>query len=355
MHDPTPPLTPPIADILTSPAPPVTVAEAERIAAEHFGVQGMARNLASERDTNYHVRTTDGRGYALKFANPAEPPDNTNFQTEALRYLERTDPSLPVPKVVAALNGAHDLTLALADGRHSVVRLLTWVEGEQVAKVGVTRDLRRDIGSILARLGAALRGFEHPASGHDILWDIKNAGRLKDKAEAIGDPVMRAQVMKELAEFDVNVAPHLPTLRQQVIHNDLNHYNVVVDPDRPNRVSGILDFGDMVKTAWVIDVAVAASYLTSLTDEPLACVTDVVVAYHAVTPLSRAEIMLIRDLIVARLVTTICITNWRAARYSENADYILRNNGPALSGMARFASMPRDGVTDHLLRACQME
>lgn len=355
MHDPTRQRTPPTVDILSSPAPPVTVDEAERIAAEHFGVQGIARNLASERDTNYHVQTVKGHGYALKFANPAEHSDNTNFQTEALRYLERVDPSLPVPKVVPALNGAHELILPLADGRESVVRLLTWVEGEQVAKVGVTKDLRRDIGTMLARLGAALSGFEHPAANHDILWDIKNAGRLKDKAGAISDSAVRAEVVKELDEFDLKVAPLLPNLRQQVIHNDLNHYNVVVDPKRPNRVSGVLDFGDMVKTALIIDVAVAASYLTALKDEPLDCVTDVVAAYHSVFPLTRPEIMLIRDLVVARLITTICITNWRAARYSENAEYILRNNGPALTGMARFASIPSDGVTAHLLRACHME
>lgn len=325
------------------------------VAAQHFGVIGTARNLASERDTNYHVVTAAGRGYALKFANPAEPPENTDFQTEALRYLERTDPTLPVPKVVPALNGAHELTLPLPDGRKSVVRLLTWVEGEQVTKVGVSAALRRDIGAKLARLGAALSGFDHRAAAHDILWDIKNASRLWEMIPAIAEPEMRAHVEAELTHFDKAVGPKLAGLRQQVIHNDLNHYNVVVVPTAPDRVSGILDFGDMVKTALVIDVAVAASYLTSLEDDPLVCVTDIVTAYHAVTPLTRDEVMLLRDLIVARLFTSICITDWRATRYPENAAYILRNNGPARSGMERFATLPREIVTHHLLHACELE
>lgn len=343
------------SDVLNSLSPPVTQAEAEAVAAQHFGITGAARNLASERDTNYHVVTEDGRGYALKFANPSEPPQNTNFQTEALLYLERTDPSLPVPKVVRALNGAHELTLPLSDGRHSVVRLLTWVEGEQVARVGVSQGLRRDIGAALARLGAALSGFDHPAAGHDILWDIKNASRMWDMSPAIAEPDMRARVEAELAHFDSAVGPELAGLRCQVIHNDMNHYNIVVDPAAPDRVSGILDFGDMVKTALAIDVAVAASYLTSLEDDPLVCVTDIVTAYHAVTPLTRDEVALMRDLIVARLFTSICITNWRAARYPENAAYILRNNGPARIGMERFATLPREIVTRHLLHACELE
>ncbi|MCZ4353346.1 phosphotransferase [Roseovarius aestuarii] len=344
-----------ITDVLASAAPEVSQGQAEDIAAKYFGVKGAARNLASERDTNYYVRTAEGRGYALKFANPAEPPENTNFQTEALLYLEKIDPSLPVPKVVGGIDGAHERTLTLSDGRKSVVRLLTWVEGEQVANVGVSGALRRDIGVSLARLGSALSGFDHPAAAHDILWDIKNALRLRDKVVEVPGQDLRAQVGAELDNFEANVAPRLPFVRQQVIHNDLNHYNVVVHPDSPEQVAGILDFGDMVKTALVIDVAVAASYLTSLPDNALDCVTDVVSAYHAVTPLTRPEVELVRDLIVARLVTSICITNWRASRYAENADYILRNNGPARLGMANFASLPRDMVTEHLLRACHME
>lgn len=342
-------------NVLDNPAPQVSQDAAETIAAQHFGITGTARNLASERDTNYHLVTPDGRGYALKFANPMEPTQNTNFQTEALLYLDRIDPVLPVPKVVAACNGAHELRLTLPDGRASVVRLLTWVEGEQVAQVDVTGPLRRNIGTTLARLGAGLSGYDHPAAAHDIQWDIKHASRLHRMTDAIAEPDMRAQVEAELAHFETAVAPHLPALRQQVIHNDLNHYNVVVDPERPDQISGILDFGDMVKTALAIDVAVAASYLTSGQDDALLCVSDILTAYHAVTPLSRAEVTLMRDLIVARLVTSICITNWRAARYPENATYILRNNGPARCGMQRFAALPRADVTHHLLNACKLE
>lgn len=343
------------ADVLDSPAPAVAGEDAERIAQRHFGVTGTARNLASERDTNFHIVTADAHGYVLKFANPAEPPENTNFQTEALLYLERTDPTLPVPKVITALNGAHELTLPLCDGRDSVVRLLTWVEGEQLARANVSTALRHDIGGTLARLGVALRAYDHPASAHYILWDIKNASQLREMTPAIEEAALRYEVEAKLEKFEIDVAPRLAGLRQQVIHNDLNHYNVVVDPDNLDRISGILDFGDMVKSALVIDVAVAASYVCALDDDALESVTDVVTAYHAVTPLTRDELELMHDLIVARLLTTICIANWRAQRYPHNAEYILRNNEPARRGLERFGSLPREVVTRCLLHACARE
>lgn len=342
------------AGVLNSPVPPVTAEEAAEVARRHFGIVAGATNLASERDANFHLVAEDGRGYVLKFANPAEPPENTNLQTEALLAIERRDPALPVPKVARALNGECELSLPLSDGRRSVVRLLSWVDGVQVARVGVSAALRRDIGAVLARLGAALQGFEHPASSHDILWDIKNAARLRPMTAAIPDESMRDRVVAALDRFEAKVAPRLAGLRQQVIHNDLNHHNVVVAPGDPDRVSGVLDFGDIVKTPLVIDVAVAASYLTALPEEALGCVCDMVGAYHRVVPLTRDEIALLPDLIVTRLITSISITSWRARRYPQNAAYILRNNGPAREGMARFAVLPRDRVRAALLNACEM-
>lgn len=340
-------------DLLDSPAPEVTNVEALQVAEQYFGISGQAHNLASERDTNFHIVSEQGFNYALKFANPAEPPQITNFQTEALRYLERNAPQLPVPRVTATRTGANELSLSLVDGRQSVVRMLTWVMGTQVARVPITPALRRSIGITLAHLGAGLREFDHPASDHYILWDIKNAVNLHDMIPAVKEESLRRKIKSELTHFEAEVAPRLPTLRQQVIHNDLNHYNVVTDPGIPDRVSGVLDFGDMVKTATVIDLAVAASYFTNHDGAPLDCVADVVAAYHSITPLTNDELELMRDLIVTRLITSVVITNWRAEQYPENATYILRNNRPARDGIDRFARLSRTDITNHLMRACQ--
>ncbi len=46
-----------------------------------------------------------------------------------------------------------------------------------------------------------------------------------------------------------------------MIHNDGHPGNVLVDPDRPDAVAGILDFGDTVRSARVCDLAVALAYL----------------------------------------------------------------------------------------------
>ncbi len=67
------------------------------------------------------------------------------------------------------LDGCCKVPLPLPDGCAGVMRLLTWVEGEPVAKVGVSGALRRDMGRQLARLGSALAGFDHPTASHHLL------------------------------------------------------------------------------------------------------------------------------------------------------------------------------------------
>lgn len=341
------------AVLLDSPPPPVDTAAAEALLRDLWGIEGRAESLACERDANFRITTEAGPGYVLKVANPAEARATTAFQVEALRWLERTAPTLPVPRMVATRGGDFLTPLALVDGRDSTVRLLSWVPGTPVARTGGAGALAAQIGTLAAQLGTGLAGVRHPAAGHEILWDIRHLPRLTPLLASLPAGALRDQLQAEIDHFAAAVAPRLPALRWQVVHNDLNHHNLVIDPQAPERIAGVLDFGDMVRTARAIDVAVAASYLTHLEDDPLAPVVRMVAAYAAVTPLDAAEIELLRDLIVARLVASIAITEWRAARYPENAEYILRNNRGARAGMAGFAALPRETVTAALRAAAE--
>lgn len=336
--------------------PPRLDPEAARgLMADRYGIDGKVREIACERDQNFHVVTGDGRGYALKLANSGEDPDSTRMQTEALLCLERERPDLPVPKMVPSVEGHYETSVLLPDGRRSVVRVLTWLEGTQVSEIEIDPALERNIGTVLADMGSGLRAFRHPGARRELLWDISHVPRLRPLLGAVPEDEVGRAVRREMDQYEAHVVPRLPGLRRQVIHNDLNHHNVLVDPGNHSRISGIIDFGDLVETSLIVDVAVAASYLADRPDDPLSSVARMVQAYHEVTPLTGEEVVLLRDLIVARLVTSIVITEWRARRYPANATYILRNNGPARDAMARFATLDPAAVTDALLRCCNLE
>jgi Ser/Thr protein kinase RdoA (MazF antagonist) len=82
---------------------------------------------------------------------------------------------------------------------------------------------------------------------------------------------------------------------------------------------------------------------------------DFTAAYHRVLPLTPVELALVPDLTAARMLTTICITSWRAARYPENSAYILRNYPSARVGLLALAALSRADLLTALTAACPME
>lgn len=346
------PSSPVEADSLSAPPPVFSEGEAATLAKRHFGVDGTASKLTSERDANFRIRTAGGPSYVLKLSNPAEERLVTNLQTEALRHVARTDPDLPVQRVFQNTSGTYEEILPDAAGQPLVLRLFSYLDGEPLHLSPRSAAQRRSLGHNLARLTRALADFTHAATHHDLQWDIKHASRLWQLLPHVEAGEKRQLVERVLGNFDRHVMPVMAGLRTQFVHNDLNPHNVLVDREDPARVAGILDFGDMVWTPLVNDLAVAASYQLALEGDPLAEAGDLIAAYHAVLPLQAIELDLLYDLIAARLATTATITSWRAARYPENRDYILRNAPRAWAGLQAFAALPREEAQAYLRRVC---
>src|SRR5437660_483065 len=98
-----------------------------------------------------------------------------------------------------------------------------------------------------ARLNLALRSFFHPAAGRELLWNLEHTPKLRPLLDSIDRPDRRLLVARVIDAFEERVAPRWPRLRAQVVHGDLTLGNVLFD-DR-DRISGIVDFGDLGYTA----------------------------------------------------------------------------------------------------------
>jgi Ser/Thr protein kinase RdoA (MazF antagonist) len=331
--------------LLSLPPPDLSPETLGRLAKDHWGVEGWLTRLVSERDLNHRL-DTDGASFTLKLANPAEPPGMTDFQTRALLHVAATDTGLPTPRVIPGRDGRH--VIPLSEG---ALRLLSWCPGSPAAHVPLSPALAASIGATLARLTLALAGFDHPGADHVLLWDIRRFALLDPLI-----PALPAHLQHEAFTFrdryTAAVAPALIGLPLQIVHSDFNLHNLLTDPEDPTRISGILDFGDMVRTYRVCDLAVSASYLMN-PDDPLSLLVPLVTAYHARLPLLAEEIVLLPDLITARMLTSLTISNWRAHRYPGNADYILRNAASARAGLHAFSTTSPAQLAAALLSACE--
>lgn len=246
---------------------------------------------------------------------------------------------------MATAAGDPELVFEDAAGDRRRARLTTFVAGTVVRHAEVDRELRERLGAVLAQLALALRDFEHAAAGRDLSWDLRHAGRMRAMLEELEPSEQRRALAAALADFDERTLPRLMPLPIQVVHNDLSRDNTVLTPDGG---IGVLDFGDVVRTQRVNDVAVAMADHLGDGDDPYAPALDLLAGYQAVAPLAPDELALLYELVRMRVVTRLVSGEWRAARFPENRAYLARNVTRMSAVLARLPAQPSAADAERL-------
>jgi Ser/Thr protein kinase RdoA (MazF antagonist) len=289
--------------------PSFTPAEALAAAAREYGLEGEVSTLPSERDQNFLISAAAGGKYVLKIANVSDAPELLDFQNQAMRHVERSLADCRVQRIVCSLHGLDVTNIHNArTGTDHCVRVLTWIDGDVLAK-STSRGpvLFESIGAGLAKIDAALCGFVHPAMHRALQWDLRRAGMARENAGLLPQ-AGRAHVERLFSQWErIDWA----ALRHSVIHGDANDYNVLVGG---GRMVGLLDFGDMVHTATVCDLAIALAYVMLGETEPLAAAAQVIRAYQRGYPLTEAEQHALFPLILSRLGMSVCYSAHNRAR-----------------------------------------
>ncbi len=158
------------------------------------------------------------------------------------------------------------------------------------------------------------------------VWDISNVNLSTKYIPYINNKDDQKLIEYFITQFNENVIHVLPKLRKSIIHNDANDRNILV---KNGNVSGIIDFGDIIYSALINELAVAVSYTILNKDKPLYWASYIVSAYHSVLPLRLEEINILYYLISARLCISICNSAYNTKKNPENK-YISINQKPAL-------------------------
>lgn len=340
-----------IRQMLTCTPPAFSGGQAARVTRQYFGIAAEPSPLVSERDQNFRLDAHDGQRFTLKISNRAEREQGVDFQNQALLHIAGKDPSLPVPRVIPTSDGRLHCAVE-HDGHRYFVRVLSWLDGRVLGDTPADDGLTGRMGRLLARLGLALKDFEHPGSNPPSLWDLKRAGGLRALLAHIEEAQLRSLIARVLDRFDQYVSPALDELRSQVIYSDMNLDNVLLDKTDPERISGLIDFGDLVRSPLIMDPAIASAYQLSDHSDPLAGALPLIAAYHGACPLLAEELRMLPDLIRTRLVTSLLIGNFRATLFPDNREYLLTSFSAASNALARLSRSDEDEDAGRILVAC---
>lgn len=255
-----------------------------------------AQRLPSERDLNFLLTDDSGQQFVLKIANSSESRVFLEAQNAVLDYLSQR------------VSFCQRVIGEIAEFQGHFVRVVTYLPGVPLADINPhTPGLLHDFGQKLGQLAHALADFDHPAVHRDFYWDLANGNRIIDEyASLIENTDLRELVLK--CRFEPATE-----LRRSVIHGDANDYNVLVDSESMT-VSGLIDFGDMVYSYTVGDLAIAIAYVVLGEGDP----RDVIAGYRSEFGMLDEEREALWPLVRLRLAMSVCIAAHQMRQQPDN-------------------------------------
>lgn len=342
--------------------PDLSPQDAVAVAEKHFPIAfSGAEPLPSDRDQNFLLTGREsGRRYVLKLAHAGEERSVLDFQNRILEHLGRAGFSLS--KVIFSMDGREVVEVPGGEGATFLTRLLTWIPGDLLRQVNPQfPSLLHSLGAYLGSMDRALEDFAHPAQDRELKWDLKLASQVVRSHLAHVDDPGRRSLLDEMAErFAERLGPLVPGLRLSVIHGDANDHNVLVDEwdpgmdPRDRRVTGLVDFGDALRSYTAGDAAIAAAYAMLGKDDPFTAASHVVAGYHRALPLREAEVAALFPLMGLRLCASVAISAHQKKREPDD-EYLTVSEAPAWALLERLRGESMDYPHFLLRQACGLE
>ena len=240
---------------------------------------------------------------------------------------------------------------------------------------------------------------------------------LADISADLCEGADRGLVERTLDEFEAAVVPALaalPPVCRQIVHNDANDHNVIVDDTEAEagaregsgkasegragesaggKVSGeggdgenaggkaggegsgeeeslgssggsggsgawrlgLIDFGDMIETYCVNNLAIGLAYACMEQDDPLEACATLVAAYHEEHRLLPGELDVLSVLVKVRLAQSVLMSAHAVTEQPDNREYLLVHARPAWALLHKFDAVPTLAAGDQLRAACGYE
>jgi hydroxylysine kinase len=314
---------------------------------DRYAVAAEVVRLPSERDQVLLAREASGRKSILRIAPIAEGGSSLGLQNAALNAIARHDPELPIPIVIESRAGREIEYLSHGDAQHAA-SLYAYLEGEPVGRTAGSREQRLALGTTLARLDSALATLDYAADGDPFLWNVLSAGAVRPMLAYGAAPAPTRLAEAAIDDFEQFAHARICAMPRQFIHNDFNPKNVLVDPSRPAVVTGVIDFGDLLRAPRIVDVGVAIARQTQ-GEWPVEAGAEILGAYHRGCSLGEEEVDVLYHVVCARLAIRIAVWGWRIAAGSAGVDPAL----PALAAdlLGRWRAIGANAVTARYRRA----
>lgn len=304
-----------------------------------YGLQGLLKPLPGYSDLNFLLQLDDARHFIVKVANSADSLSVLDLQNQAMTRLATA--GLAVPEVLANHCGSCISAIEL-NGETRWLRVLSYLPGRCYGELPQAEKgpaLWQQLGQLMGNVSQGFVNFEHVAAHRELDWDLATAYSLCQRKMHWLPAEQLPLVQHVLALYQQHVRPHLSQLPQSVIHNDANDYNLLLQPAGASwQITGLLDFGDMLYSHTINELAVACAYAILQQTDPVSVIKTVTAAYHQQHPLNAIELAVLPCLIALRLCISLC-NSAQASQAEPDNPYILISAAAAQQALMQLQQL----------------
>lgn len=340
--------------LVSSLPPRFSKEEVKKFIAGFYNLTVTVNHLVSDIGQNFHIADQSGNEFVFKIANPEENKEMLDMQNKAMGHITVNNKSINSPGVYKTVKSEEIVLVKNKDGMLYNARMLTYLPGIFLADVKYhSSDLLYSLGEKLGSMDRTLADFYHPAAYRYWHWDLKNAADLIPYTEKITDARKRSIAEYFFLQFETGILPLLPKLRKSVIHNDANDHNILTESKGSNgaEISGIIDFGDMVHTYTICELAIACAYIMLGKTDPLDSILDVVRGYHKTYPLQEGELEVLFYLTCTRLCSSVTIAAYQQELQKDN-EYLSVSEQPAWNTLQKLIAINPEKAHQKFRKVC---
>lgn len=316
-------------------APKISLDEVVEFLVGYYGFPLDISTLTGEKNIIAFVVSEKDRLYVLKIFS-----DDGNFprieaEARVMDHLHRKYPEI-YPEILQSLDGGL-AEFCVTNGEDHYSWVMEFRRGTALGETpDLPRELLRDIGRQVGLLTLELNTFDPTRFQSKGNWAPHFAA---ERIEGVLDDMptdIRPLLEQVLERYRRGVKPFEDSLPKAIIHNDLNDGNILIER---RQVAAIIDFGDMLESYRVCELANLLAY-TMLNRKPIVSIlAEITGAYIEHVPLSELELEVLIDFILLRLALSLTLSYIQQAQDPDNPQ-LSASREPVKELLERLLSNP---------------
>ena len=323
----------------------LSVEQAQNLAQQHYGIQGVVTELEGELDRNFKIQTDSG-AFVLRVTRENLPEILLDAWVQSLLHIR--EEGLPVSKPIPQTEGVLWSKIILETKTHHLW-MTSWLNGTPLCDhPKPSPEIYDQIGALVGTLRNSLRNWEHPGLRREFEWDVRQGIQVvEDSILHIEEPRQQRVVHETLGSIKAAMDGLDPDFEVGTIHGDCNDHNLLLNEE--GNLCGLIDIGDACESWRIADLAIASAYALLDADEPLEALTRLTQSSFTACPFPEQEFSALWPLLRLRLCVSLSMSWVQQKRDPEN-HYLSATRIPAFNLLKDLLRV--DGLeVEHSLRA----